>query len=46
MLEPSTCHLPANTALFCTGIQRLDQTGALPRHCPDIVSSNRTGLEG
>ncbi len=23
MLEPRTCHLPNNTALFCIGIERL-----------------------
>jgi len=46
MPEPRTCHLPTNTALFCTCVQRLDQSKALQRHCPDIVVSNRTELEG
>ena len=46
MPEPRTCHLSTNTALFCTSVQRLDQSKALERHCPDIVVSNRTELEG
>ncbi len=46
MPEPRTFHLPTNTALFCICVQRLDQTKALQRHCPDIVISNRTGLGG
>jgi hypothetical protein len=46
MPEPRTCHLPTNTALFCTRVQRLDQAKALQRHCPDIVVSTRTELGG
>ncbi len=46
MSEPLTCHLPTNTALFCTCVQRLDQAKALQRHCPDIVVANRTELGG
>jgi hypothetical protein len=37
MPEPRTYHLSANTALFCTRVQR---------RCPDIVVSNRTELGG
>jgi hypothetical protein len=41
MPAPRTCHLPANTALLCTSVQRLDQARALQRHCLGIVVSNR-----
>ncbi len=46
MPEPRTCHLPTNTALFCTCVQRLGLVEALQRHCPDIVVSTRTELGG
>jgi len=46
MPKPRTCHAPASTVLFCTGVERLGQAGALQRHCPDIVISNRTELGG
>ncbi len=46
MPEPRTCHLSTNTALFCIGVQCLGPVEALQLHCPDIVVSNRTELEG
>jgi hypothetical protein len=44
MPEPLTCHLPSMTALFCTGVDRLDQTEELQRHGADIVVSDMTEL--
>jgi len=46
MPEPRTYHVPTNARLFCTGIERLDKAGALQRHRPAIVVSNRIRLGG
>ena len=46
MNKQHTCHLPNSTALFCIGVDGLDQAEVLQRHDADIVFSNMTELGG
>ena len=46
MSEPRTYHLPNSTALFCIGVNRLGQAGALQHHGTHIVVSDMTELGG
>ena len=46
MSELRTRHLLDSMALYCIGVDYLDQTEALPRHSADIVFSDMTELGG